>query len=178
MRSWIVIGVPSLTLARPHSSKPLSARCWRSSRPKSLALLSDHTPITPRNAINASFTIETVGGEQRWVFQDVLPGGVASSAGARPGDVLLSINGRSVAPTAQDRSGPQFEMQQRIPIVISRNSPAQEMALTLGTPEPKYKDNPYAEPTALYAETQTWRHRLPEGQSLSGENRDRFCEST
>jgi C-terminal processing protease CtpA/Prc len=122
--------------------------------PKSLALLSDHTPITPRNAINASFTVETVGSERRWVFQDVLPGGVASSAGVRPGDVLLSINGKTFAPTANDRSGPQFEMRQRIPIVISRNSPAKEMALILGTPEPEYKDNPYAEPTALYAETQ------------------------
>ncbi len=120
--------------------------------PKSLALLSDHTPITPRNAINASFTVETVGGEQRWVFQDVLPGGVAAKAGARPGDVLLSISGRSVAPTAENKSGPQFEMQQEIPIVISRSSTTQDVSLTLGTPEPKYKDNPYAEPTALYAE--------------------------
>ena len=121
--------------------------------PKSLGLLSDHTPITPRNAINASFTVETVGGEQRWVFQDVLPGGVASRAGARPGDVLLSISGKSVAPAAQGKAGPQFEMRQEIPIVVARSSPTQEVPLTLGTPEPKYKDNPYAEPTALYAES-------------------------
>src|ERR1700677_916722 len=58
--------------------------------PRTLGLLSDHTPITPKNAINASFVVELVGSELRWVFQDVLPGGVAARAGLRPGDVLLS----------------------------------------------------------------------------------------
>ena len=46
--------------------------------PRTMGLLSEHSPIAPRSAINASFTIETVGSELRWVFQDVLPGGVAS----------------------------------------------------------------------------------------------------
>ena len=47
-----------------------------------LGLLSEHTPITPRNAINASFAVETFRGERRWVFQDVLPGEPADTAGA------------------------------------------------------------------------------------------------
>jgi carboxyl-terminal processing protease len=60
--------------------------------PKGLGLLSEHTPITPRNAINASFAVETFKGERRWVFQDVLPGGVADTAGVRSGDVLLTVS--------------------------------------------------------------------------------------
>jgi carboxyl-terminal processing protease len=115
----------------------------------SLGLLSDHTPITPRNAINASFSVQQVSGELRWVFQDVLPGGVAARAGARPGDLLLIAAGKSIYPTAQDSPEPLFEMHQNISIVVSRGAPPKEISLTLETPTPKYKDNPYSEPHAL-----------------------------
>jgi carboxyl-terminal processing protease len=115
----------------------------------SLGLLSDHTPITPRNAINASFSVQQVSGELRWVFQDVLPGGVAARAGARPGDLLLIAAGKSIYPTAQDSPEPLFEMHQNISIVVSRGTPPKEISLTLETPTPKYKDNPYSEPSAL-----------------------------
>jgi len=71
-----------------------------------MGLLSDHTPITPRNAINASFAIEKVGTELRWVFQDVLPGGVADCAGLRPGDVLLSVAGKQLHPATMDVAAP------------------------------------------------------------------------
>jgi len=120
--------------------------------PRTLGLLSDHTPITPRNAINASFAVELVGSELRWVFQDVLPGGVAARAGLRPGDTLLSAAGKPLQPTAPDAEGPSFEMQRSIPIVVSRGTPPQEVAVTLETDVPDYKDNPYSEPTALIAE--------------------------
>jgi carboxyl-terminal processing protease len=120
--------------------------------PRTLGLLSDHTPITPRNAINASFAVELVGSELRWVFQDVLPGGVAARAGLRPGDTLLSAAGKPLQPTALDAEGPSFEMQRSIPIVVSRGTPPQEIAVTLETDVPDYKDNPYSEPTALIAE--------------------------
>ena len=66
--------------------------------PKTLGLLSDHTPITPRNAINASFSVQTVASKFRWVFQDVLPGGIAARAGVRPGDVLLMAAGKPMQP--------------------------------------------------------------------------------
>jgi carboxyl-terminal processing protease len=119
--------------------------------PRTLGLLSDHTPITPRNAINASFVVELVGSELRWVFQDVLPGGVAARAGLRPGDVLLSAAGTPVQPPTSDAPGPSFEMQRSIPIIVSRGTPPKEVATTLETATPKYKDNPYSEPTALTA---------------------------
>jgi len=120
--------------------------------PRTLGLLSNHTPITPRNAINASFAVELVGSELRWVFQDVLPGGVAARAGLRPGDTLLSAAGKPLQPTAPDAEGPSFEMQRSIPIVVSRGTPPQDVAVTLETDVPDYKDNPYSEPTALIAE--------------------------
>jgi carboxyl-terminal processing protease len=120
--------------------------------PRTLGLLSDHAPITPRNAINASFAVETVGSELRWVFQDVLPGGIAARAGLRPGDVLLSAAGKRLQPIPPDAAEPSFEMQSRIPIIVSRGNPPKEVATTLETTTPKYKDNPYSEPTALTAE--------------------------
>src|SRR5687768_5087932 len=53
-----------------------------------------------RIAIAATFTkVETSDG-QRWVFQDVHPGGAAAAAGIKPGDVLLSIGGKELVPPA------------------------------------------------------------------------------
>jgi len=120
--------------------------------PRTMGLLSDHTPITPRNAINASFAIETIGMELRWVFQDVLPGGVAARAGLRSGDVLLSVAGKQFQPKGTDASALSFEMRSSIPLVVSRGNPPQDVSATLETGAPKYKDNPYSEPTALIAE--------------------------
>ena len=128
------------------------SKMLRELSPRTLGLLSDHTPITPRNAINASFAVELVGSELRWVFQDVLPGGVAARAGLRPGDTLLSAAGKPLQPAATDAEGPFFEMQRSIPIVVSRGTPPQDVAVTLETDVPDYKDNPYSEPTALIAE--------------------------
>jgi carboxyl-terminal processing protease len=120
--------------------------------PRMMGLLSDHTPITPRSSINASLAIETVRTELRWVFQDVLPGGVAARAGLRPGDVLLSAAGNTLQPAGPDAASPSFEMQSSIPIVVSRGNPPQDVSVTLETAVPKYKDNPYSQPTALIAE--------------------------
>jgi len=122
--------------------------------PRTLGLLSDHTPITPRNAINASFSVHAVSGSPHWVFQDVLPGGVAARAGIKPGDVLLSAGDKPLQPSPSNGHTPAFEMHQQIPVVISRGNPPKEMTLTLETATPKYKDNPYSEPTALSAGSQ------------------------
>ena len=51
-----------------------------------------------RVAIAATFMkIDTADGP-RWMFQDVHPGGAAARAGIRPGDVLLTIDGKDVVP--------------------------------------------------------------------------------
>jgi carboxyl-terminal processing protease len=115
--------------------------------PSPLALLSERTLITPPNAINASFSIRTIDRQPYWVFKDVLPGGVAAKAGVKAGDVLLAIGGEPVHPSVSDGAGPSFEMQHSFAIVIMRGD--EEVTLKLETATPKYKDNPYSEPTAL-----------------------------
>jgi C-terminal processing protease CtpA/Prc len=113
-----------------------------------LGLLGPRTKITPRNAINASFhSVPTEHEGQRWIFQDVLPGGVSERAGARPGDALISVHGKGVTPPQK----PAFPMGERIPVVISRNGQRRETHIELSTPQPKYKDNPYAEPKSITA---------------------------
>ena len=120
--------------------------------PKSLGLLSKTSPINSRNAINASFAIEPASERFRWVFQDVLSGGVAEKAGVHSGDILLTAAGKPMTPPTASSPEPPFEMADSIPITIRRGSPGQELSLSLQTGEPKYKDNPYSDLTALKPE--------------------------
>ncbi|MEP7309345.1 MAG: S41 family peptidase [Acidobacteriota bacterium] len=53
-----------------------------------------------RVAIAATFTTADTRDGQRWVFQDVHPGGVAARAGIRPGDVLLTLDDHEIVPPA------------------------------------------------------------------------------
>lgn len=119
--------------------------------PSPLALLSGRTLIAPPNAINASFSVRTLEGEQYWVFKDVLPGGVAARAGIKAGDVLLAVGGVATRPSLSDGAlaAPSFEMQHEFSIDLLRGDPPEELRLALKTATPKYKDNPYSEPAAL-----------------------------
>lgn len=51
-----------------------------------------------RIAIAATFTKADTSDGQRWIFQDVHPGGIAEAAGIRPGDVLLRIGEKEYVP--------------------------------------------------------------------------------
>lgn len=117
--------------------------------PRTLGLLSERTKINPRNAINASFSVQTLDGRLRWVFQDVLPGGVAEKAGVQTGDVLLTAAGKDMLPSSEKAVEPPFEMHHTVPITVSRGNPAEVATLSLSTGNPKYKDNPYSELTAV-----------------------------
>ncbi len=119
--------------------------------PRTLGLLSERTKINPRNAINASFSVQTIDGGFRWVFQDVLPGGVAAKAGVQTGDVLLTAAGKPMLPPSEKAIEPPFEMHHTIPITVSRGTPPEEATMSLSTGTPKYKDNPYSELTAVTA---------------------------
>ena len=57
-------------------------------------------PRGGRVALAATFTKADTPDGQRWVFQDVHPGGVAAAAGMRPGDVLLSVARQGVGAAA------------------------------------------------------------------------------
>jgi carboxyl-terminal processing protease len=114
--------------------------------PKTLGLLSDRTPINPRNSINASFSVQEADG-LRWVFQDVLPGGIAEQAGVRSGDILLCAEEIDMRPASASASEPPFEMKQAIAVRLRRGN--QEQTVTLRTDDPKYKDNPYSDLKAI-----------------------------
>ncbi len=110
--------------------------------------LAPNNKISARNAISASFRrIPDTPDGDRWVFQDVQPGGVAERAGVRPADVLLSIDGKP-AVSAEE---PNFEMGKRVPIVISRNGDRKPTHVELSIPGPKYRSNPYSEPQSAVA---------------------------
>jgi C-terminal processing protease CtpA/Prc len=51
-----------------------------------------------RVAIAATFTKAHTRDGERWVFQDVHPGGVAAAAGIHPGDVLLAVGDKELVP--------------------------------------------------------------------------------
>ena len=98
-----------------------------------MGLLGPTTKITPRSAINASFRkVETSADGSRWVFQDVLPGGVAARAGVQPGDALISANGNDIASAAaagisdgrnaSPLSSPETETEQRSVWIWRRRS--------------------------------------------------------
>jgi C-terminal processing protease CtpA/Prc len=55
-----------------------------------------HAPA--RYAINATFCAAESEDGRRWMFEDVHEGGPAHVAGVRPGDLLLKVNGASIAP--------------------------------------------------------------------------------
>ena len=118
--------------------------------PKGLGLLSERTPINPRNAINASFSGHKVDDGLRWVFQDVLPHGVAEKAGIRTGDILLSAAGKNMEPASETVAEPPFEMAHAIPVTIRRG--VNELTFSLQTGNPKYKDNPYSDLEAVKAD--------------------------
>ena len=138
----------------------------------SLGLLSDHTPITPRNAINASFSVQQVSGELRWVFQDVLPGGVAARADVRPGDLLLIAAGKSIYPTAQDSPEPLFEMHQNISIVVSRGTPPKENLAHSRNAHTQVQRQPIFRTKRTHRRLTSGRCRIPEGQSFPWKNRN------
>jgi C-terminal processing protease CtpA/Prc len=53
-----------------------------------------------RVAIAATFAKAQTPDGERWMFQDVHPGGAAAAAGIRPGDILLSVGGKELTPPA------------------------------------------------------------------------------
>lgn len=109
-----------------------------------------------RVAIAATFTkAQTTDGE-RWVFQDVHPGGAAHNAGARPGDVLLSVRGRDLAPP----EATPFTLGERYEIVIRRPD-GTTVSPTLAVPQPKDKRQPVVVPDQVVTAT-----KLPDGIGL------------
>ena len=70
-----------------------------------------------RYAINATFCPADLNGTgERWMFQDVHPGGPAERTGIRPGDILLEVNGEPFRPPFL----PTFPLGQDADLLVSR----------------------------------------------------------
>ena len=94
-----------------------------------------------RVAIAATFTKAETSDGERWMFQDVHPGGVAAGAGIKPGDVLLSVRGQELIPP---QSTP-FALGERYEIVVRRPD-GTTVSPTLDVPRPKDKARPLVVP--------------------------------
>jgi C-terminal processing protease CtpA/Prc len=98
---------------------------------KALGLLAPQTPISPRNVINASFSVEPFSKGLRWVFQDVLPEGIAAKGGIRPGDTLLTIDGAPAIPLSETSIDPPFETHEKILVTYARGVSSKEVTVQL-----------------------------------------------
>jgi C-terminal processing protease CtpA/Prc len=116
-----------------------------------LGLLREASKISSRNAIAASFrAVETPSDGNRWVFQDVAPGGPADRAGIKPGDTLLQIGADEIVPPAK----PAFAMDTETSVVVRHGNESPAQTVTISTPKAKHRDNPAAEPRAVAASVQ------------------------
>lgn len=94
-----------------------------------------------RVALAATFTKATTSDGERWMFQDVHPGGAAAAAGIRPGDVLLSVAGRELTPP----TATPFTLGERYEVVLRRPD-GSTASPTLAVPHPKDKRQPVVVP--------------------------------
>ena len=98
---------------------------------------------TSKMAISATYASFPVDGKERWIFQDVHPGGAAHLAGIRSGDILVSVDGRSFAPPEH----PVFPMGRKVTLEVITSGHQAEVRL-VDVPPPARKRNqlPYAQP--------------------------------
>jgi C-terminal processing protease CtpA/Prc len=94
-------------------------------------------------ALSATYASFPVGGEERWVFQDVHEGGAADLAGLRPGDIILSVDGRAFLPPEH----PIFPMGQTVKLkIITRGEREEERVVDIPSPKRQRGQLPYASP--------------------------------
>ncbi len=94
-----------------------------------------------RVAIAATFAKAQTPDGERWMFQDVHPGGAAAAAGIRPGDILLSVSGKELTPPAATP----FTLGERYEVVLRRPD-GSTASPTLAVPHPKDKRQPVVVP--------------------------------
>ena len=87
-----------------------------------------------RAALSATYLADETPYGNRWIFQDVHIGGAASIGGIEPGDILLSVNDREIAPPEH----PVFAMGKQTSVeIIGRNESRREVSLEIARPKGK-----------------------------------------
>lgn len=100
--------------------------------------------VPARLAIGASFRkVDQGDGKPVWMVQDVHESGPAHLAGLKPLDVLVGVNGASIAPPDQ----PMFPMGALADLTVRRNS--HELTFNVNVPVPRSRKQPYSEPRAV-----------------------------
>jgi C-terminal processing protease CtpA/Prc len=97
--------------------------------------------IPPNYSIGATFQPFAMNGSSNWMFQDVHEGGPAYLSSMRPGDLLLEVEGKPVAPPEQ----PTFRMGGFSNVLVERLT-GERLPLPLGIPRPKSKWHPIVRP--------------------------------
>jgi carboxyl-terminal processing protease len=87
-------------------------------------------------AICATYTPHVLPGGERWIFQDVHEGGPAAMAGIRPGDILLSVEGRLFQPPEH----PSFPVGETVTVTVLTKGD-EEKSCSVVIPSVKQKMN-------------------------------------
>ena len=99
-----------------------------------------------RAALSATYLADETPFGKRWIFQDVHSGGTASNAGIKPGDILLSVDGREISPPEH----PVFVMGKQTSLeIVGRDD--QRRAVAVNVARPKRKKLHFVEPTLVEA---------------------------
>ena len=99
-----------------------------------------------RAALSATYLADETPFGERWIFQDVHSGGAASNAGIESGDILLSVEGREIAPPEH----PVFVMGKQTSLeIVGRDD--QRRAVPVDVARPKGKKLHFVEPKLVEA---------------------------
>ena len=99
-----------------------------------------------RAALSATYLADETPYGSRWIFQDVHAGGAASMAGIEPGDILLSVDGREIAPPEH----PVFPMGKQTSVEIVGKEDRQR-TVAVDVARPKGKKLHFIEPKLVEA---------------------------
>jgi C-terminal processing protease CtpA/Prc len=87
-----------------------------------------------RAALSATYLADETPFGKRWIFQDVHSGGAASNAGIKPGDILLSVDGREITPSEH----PVFAMGKQTGLeIVGRDDQLRLVAVDVARPKGK-----------------------------------------
>jgi C-terminal processing protease CtpA/Prc len=96
----------------------------------------------------ASYTAMPDDGMDKWVFQNVHPGGPADLAGVKPGDILISVDGQSYQPPDH----PTFAVGSAVDILLETANQRREVRrLEIPKLKPKWNQLPKVEPAPIVA---------------------------